>query len=1337
MAVGPNVNSSLKDTVKDASALAEAMTHLSTIAEAFFGKFTQGSNMMGANLKRTADQAKTGVSASDFATPQGARVFDLASEYAFKDFEKQLFSTPGVVTDTHIEIEGGIDIGGQKVRKFAKSESERKRQFLALRQQNRENIEQTESPISPISDLSAKIRESAAFALSRSSLDKNHFGAGVGVKDFFGINEKAASFSAGGDVGQQIVRELQRLRESSVEGDKVQANMLEKLHKDLAIHQKDLSMAKAEMAAATTDQAKAQAYQRVMNATGAMQGTMKETEDFLAKSGGGGGGGRGAGLRGMMGRIGPLASGIFSAGMAGYEAYGQASGAFESALYNKELQAHVSTGAIAAKRFDDYMGSQDLTNPENILRYYGDRLLPGKTTFLGASGIQNANRVAAEAEAFKVDSQERQRTHGLIGSIGKVAVGVGMIGAGIVSAPTGIGAAIGIGGGAAAIMSGMGGISNYIGNPLTSAENMNQGLTGTLGRFIYGDKPFEKLSSAAQIAALQQKNQQRQSEVQMLQDADVNSNRKTLVALTEIQSMREAQKRSAELVGGFAISTESMMRQYGQYGTRDPDIVKREEVDKLQEAYQPTIAKATKAKEKAQADLTKLTSKPASEKGYIASGLEYITDDASKTKFFEDGTDFGLAQQIGKALYKGVGAVTGLALGFTDYGKAKQKATLEADLQNRREKRTISNSPEQVEAAANHDKYVANYGTDKASADFKRQIEHIESRGDINATNKFSSAFGLYQFTRPTVQALGFDYDKMKATSNDPKEMLRARMYQNQVMDANIKRNTEYIQKHNLAKNPAAIEKGLSEQTLVGLAHFAGPGGVKHYLETGKDKTLIAGFGQSMEKYASALGVPIPLQQANIASGGAWVDKQKAAVQMGGFIKSLQDMELSGAEYMMKNAQVTNALGVGSGTASGKQTMDVIRMGRSGLGSFEQHIGTLQNLKSLTGQSDNIANLKAVLTEAVTAGFNKSHAAQMFVQTTTKLMGAGNLTDAAMTSQHLRNMSNAYGSDERGLAMAEQGAMNATRFTSQKGGMVGALKLMGALSAGIGLKQGAALISTFGDQKTAQVIEELKSSKSDDKLSFEARALIDGSNRQKALSGLMQSQSNLKGVVTSTLGEKFTNFQDRLKAAQSMAPAERKKAVDKVMQELAYTSARNDPMNAAGEGSTLAMASTYFQSQGLLTKGDTAKYNKTVASGNAMWRNVDEVKKRAARDQLLADFVASDKGASGDMYKSFLASGGTAFTVNKGGKDIAVTASNFEEHKDDPEFKKKLGETSKLELIRQSEAAAVGSEKVQFVHIANASEVAMKVATFSALAGGEQKLPTIRQNLSVLTGNGK
>jgi hypothetical protein len=858
---------------------------------------------------------------------------------------------------------------------------------------------------------------------------------------------------------------------------------------------------------------------------------------------------------------------------------------------------------------------------------------------------------------------------------------------------------------------------------------------------MYGDKQFEKMSSAAQMAALQQKNQQRQSEVQMLQDADVNSNRKTLVALTEIQSMREAQKRSAELVGGFAISTESMMRQYGQYGTRDPDIVKKEEVDKLQEAYQPTIEKATKAKEKAQTDLTKLTSKPASEKGYIASGLEYITDDAKNTEWFDGSvlTGFGPAILAGKAIYKGIGAVADQALGFTDYGKSKQKAVLEADLQNRREKRTISNSPEQIEIAANHDKFVANYSADKASVDFKKQIEHIESRGDINATNKFSSAFGLFQFTRPTVQALGFDYDKMKAKSNDPQEMLRARMYQNQVMDENIKRNTAYIQKHNLAKHPSAIEKGLSEQTLVGLAHFAGPGGVKHYLETGQDKTLIAGFGQSMDKYAAALGVPIPLQQANIASGGQWVDKQKAAIQMGGFIKGLADMEMSGAEYMMKNAQVTNALGVGSGTASGKQTMDVIRMGRSGLGSFEQHIGTLQNLKSLTGQSDNIANLKAVLTEAVTAGFNKSHAAQMFVQTTTKIMGAAGLTDAGMTAQQLRTMSMAYGNDERGLGMAERGAMNAAQFTGQKGGLVGALKLMGSLSAGVGLNQGAALISTMSDQKISQTMEELKSGKSEDKMSAEARALIYGSggDRQKALAALTGSQANLITPIKARLGDKFVAFEDRLKKAQGMSEGERKKEVNKVMSELASETLLKDPMYKGGEGAILSQASTYFQSQGLLNKGDTAKYNKTVAAGNAMWRNTDEVKKRTARDQLLSDFVASDKGVTTDMYKSYLAGGGQAYTINKGGKDIEVNASNINDYKDDPEFKKKLEGSSRLEMIRQSEMAAVGSEKIQFVHIANASDVAMKIATYSALASGDAKLPTIRQNLSSLTGSGK
>jgi hypothetical protein len=122
-------------------------------------------------------------------------------------------------------------------------------------------------------------------------------------------------------------------------------------------------------------------------------------------------------------------------------------------------------------------------------------------------------------------------------------------------------------------------------------------------------------------------------------------------------------------------------------------------------------------------------------------------------------------------------------------------------------------------------------------------------------------------------------------------------------------------------------------------------------------------------------------------------------------------------EYTSAVSRTQTSLGVGGG--GGEATANqLIRMSRSGYGSFEQLLGNMGTLSGISGKANSLGDLKAILGAAVASGFDGSRLGQKFVETTGKLASSLGLMDVSRLGTNLGAMARNFGMGERGLTTA-------------------------------------------------------------------------------------------------------------------------------------------------------------------------------------------------------------------------------------------------------------------------------------------------------------------------------
>ena len=122
-------------------------------------------------------------------------------------------------------------------------------------------------------------------------------------------------------------------------------------------------------------------------------------------------------------------------------------------------------------------------------------------------------------------------------------------------------------------------------------------------------------------------------------------------------------------------------------------------------------------------------------------------------------------------------------------------------------------------------------------------------------------------------------------------------------------------------------------------------------------------------------------------------------------------------EYTSAVSRTQTSLGVGGGGGEGTANQ-LIRMSRSGYGSFEQLLGNMGTLSGISGKANSIGDLKAILGAAVASGFDGSRLGQKFVETTGRLASSLGLMDVSRLGTNLGAMARNFGMGERGLTTA-------------------------------------------------------------------------------------------------------------------------------------------------------------------------------------------------------------------------------------------------------------------------------------------------------------------------------
>jgi len=222
---------------------------------------------------------------------------------------------------------------------------------------------------------------------------------------------------------------------------------------------------------------------------------------------------------------------------------------------------------------------------------------------------------------------------------------------------------------------------------------------------------------------------------------------------------------------------------------------------------------------------------------------------------------------------------------------------------------------------------------------------------------------------------------------------------------------------------------------------------------------------------------------------------QDAATKLNSQETMFAKMGITPSEYAMYHAQagsVSNtkkAAGIGEDLTGanfvagrGIGVGEALSLARSGVGSYGQLMGNVSQISSVTGLrgGESFDKLKDVMTLAVAAGFNGSHMAQQFVQTTTRLADSMKVRDIKSVSEQLVAATafmsrSGDASDPFAMNKAAQTMASFSEYTGQRGGRQGVFKTQGAIAGGTAMELVGAATS-LNNEQMIKGIEELEGS---------------------------------------------------------------------------------------------------------------------------------------------------------------------------------------------------------------------------------------------------------------------
>jgi hypothetical protein len=618
------IQKNLRTTVSDVNSLSEAMKGLQSVASSLFGMLGSLSDGLGSKVAQQNSRI-------EYMTPQGVSAQEVYTQHlasqAEANFKKATATiNPDVMVGSNNNLvfkpgRGILVAPGMGLHTISLDDQKRKQQFLSkaseyvsgmdpeylaasikddlgIAVEKREAAQPTRTVASSASEyvsgmdpeyLAASIKDDLGIAVekrkaaqpTRTVASSHDFsGIGYGITDL--VKVRGATSSILGEGGSKIESAIKAFASKNDNVSTILGNHLKTLQLAIAQNTEKLDEAtknyqEVSQSETASESEKTNAMRNLVNAIGRLDQTQTQAKEIIKQSGGDGGGtnkddspAKAAVLNRMLGLA---TAGVVVAGsavQAGFSTYT----AMGSATIDKQIAADQAKADIIQRYAQQVLDANDMTNPENILKYRANLLQPSREfTNIGTRGYQNALDLANRDVQENIDLKEKDRLGHIFGSIGNVAEGVlktagaTAIGAVVGNVP---GALAGLGLGAASVInSASSGISDYIKNPYTALTGgLGSGLTGAAGELMYGPD-WQRRAAMAQKAAQGGIVSDLQQRADQYMEAEVKKNPYTLLALKEFQAMMQAQTQGVEMVGGrYAASAQSELMSLNKYGSK-------------------------------------------------------------------------------------------------------------------------------------------------------------------------------------------------------------------------------------------------------------------------------------------------------------------------------------------------------------------------------------------------------------------------------------------------------------------------------------------------------------------------------------------------------------------------------------------------------------------------------------------------------------------------------------------------------------------------------------------------------------------------------------------------
>ena len=376
---------------------------------------------------------------------------------------------------------------------------------------------------------------------------------------------------------------------------------------------------------------------------------------------------------------------------------------------------------------------------------------------------------------------------------------------------------------------------------------------------------------------------------------------------------------------------------------------------------------------------------------------------------------------------------------------------------------------------------------------------------------------------------------------------------------------------------------------------------------------------------------------------------------------SLAKMGLSFTDYANYRNTLTSS--IAGGQASGAETTKFIRASRAGLGSMEQIAGNVSSLQGIT-RTEDLAKWKEIMTESISAGFDKAQTSQRFFGAVTELSQIAKTTSTTAVAEALKHVSSTsqklMGGEESVASMlqAQRGLAGLEQKTSGTEGLMGVLK--------------ASHLGQYGNASETAGLARIGAIGLKSLIGKNEKDIVIGSDEFLAKEGLKLA-SKRKGVSEESIVAEISEVQmlQFMEQADAVSGGAFKKDLN-TLKDLAYKKQYKGQefkttlmklQNSLKDGASLSSEESFAHLSNVLfpTKESKDEYEKAVNKGNANYANPYQQARQKFYNRLQTDSGMSTSQTAGvEEIASYFKLGGAELSyTDKSGSMQKITKDNW------------------------------------------------------------------------------